>query len=337
MASSTHKEPDLSNQTDLVFPWALRVAATLRLADRIASGVTHLQELAVHAGVNADALGRLLRYLISYEVFAEPAPGLFTLTDAARFLQESHPLRLRAWLDQEGAGGRMDGAWNGLLQAVRTGEAAYPSLYGCTFWEDLAAHPHLEASFNELMVNRPSRVDDAFIAEYDWAGVRHVVDVGGGSGRLLAALLRAHPAMRGTLVDLPGTVSAAREAFSSSELAGRCEIIAGSFFDPLPSGGDVYLLSFILHDWSDREALAILRRCAQAAGTSGRVLIRENLVGTDNDQPLVRGQDLLMLVLFGGRERTLEAFAELANTSGMTLQSTRCLSTNLFLLECIVQ
>jgi hypothetical protein len=324
-------EHNLFFQTSLAFSWAVRAAATLRLADLIASGVTHLEELAAQANVDADALRRLLRYLISRGVFAEPAPGNYILTGTALLLQDTHPQRLRAWLDQEGVGGKIDLAWSGLLESIHTGKPAYPNQHGRSFWEDLAANPTLRTSFNSLLAGhvQASEAGDALVAGYDWRGIRHVVDVGGGSGKLLAAILQANPTIYGTLIDVPDTVRSTRETFVSTGLSDRCEVIAGSFFEPLPSGGDIYLLSFILHDWDDHEARAILRRCAQAAGRSGRVLIREGVSGGDSD--------LLMLVVLGGRERTPEEFSELVKSSGMTLRSTERLASGHLLMECVAQ
>jgi hypothetical protein len=324
-------EHNLFFQISLAFSWAVRAAATLRLADLIASGVTHLEELAARANVDADALRRLLRFLTSRGVFAEPAPGNYILTDTALLLQDTHPQRLRAWLDQEGVGGKIDSAWSGLLASVHTGKPAYPNQHGCSFWEDLAANPTLRASFNSLLAGhaQASEAGDALVAGYDWKGVHHVVDVGGGSGKLLAAILQANPTIYGTLIDVPDTVRSTRETLAGAGLSDRCEVIAGSFFDPLPPGGDIYLLSFILHDWDDHEARAILRRCAQAAGRSGRVLIREGVGGGDSD--------LLMLVVLGGRERTPEEFSELVTSSGMILRSTQHLASGHLLMECVAQ
>lgn len=334
MASSDNALPGLLAQVDLAFPWAMRVAATLRLADLIARGTTDVQELAVEAGVNADALKRLLRYLVRRNVFAESAPGVFALTDTARLLLEDHPQQLRTWLDQEGVGGRMDALWAGLLDAMRTGEAVYPHLYGSPFWEDMAAHPALSRSFNKLMAAQASVGGDALVTAYNWTGVRHTIDIGGGTGKLLTSILKAHPSMRGTLLDEAATAHLARETLLASGLADRCSVVAGSFFDPLPAGGDVYILSYILHDWGDQEARMILRRCAEAAGPSGRVLIREGVIGRVGAQHFVTQQDLFMLLLLGGRERTLEEFSELASSSGLKLESARHLSSGQMLLEC---
>lgn len=144
-----------------------------------------------------------------------------------------------------------------------------------------------------------------------------MVDVGGGNGALLAAMLREHPALRGTVLDLPGAADAARTALTAAGLADRTEVVAGSFFDPLPAGAGGYLLSAVLHDWDDQAARAILRRCAQAAGTHGRVLVVEK-IGADGES-LRTGMDLRVLAYFGGRERGVAELAALAAASGLSV------------------
>ncbi len=324
---------DLFKLTDVISPWAVRVAATLRLADRIAAGVCGLDALAKDAGCNADALGRLLRYLVTRGVFEEVEPGRFALNEAARPLEDGHPLRLRAWLDLEGMGGRMDRTFADLLQAIRSGEPAYPGMYGRPFWEDLAADPALAASFDSLMAT-----SDTWFGEvargYDWSEARHVIDVGGGKGALLATLLRAHPHLRGTVVDLPSAEKGAVEFLAAEGLADRSEFVARSFFEPLPPGADVYVLSKVIHDWSDRDAARILGRCAEAAGETGRVLIVDGLLAEDESRAQVTQMDLRMLVLVGGRERTLEDFRALGRQAGLEIASTRQLPMGQVLLEC---
>jgi len=204
---------------DLVAPWAVRVAATLRLADSIENGVTRLEELASEVRVNSDALGRLLRYLCSIGVFQEPVPGTFGLAPAGRLLVDGHPSRLRAWLDLNGIEGRMARAWPGLLDAIRTGEPSYFDIFGSPFWDDLDANPELGASFDALMATNMSEVAADLVAGFDWSAVSHVVDVGGGTGTLLTEILRSHSSARGTLVELPARASAARKAFARAGLA----------------------------------------------------------------------------------------------------------------------
>lgn len=306
--------------SDLITPMAVRVAATLRVADRIAVGITTLTELAADVGAEPDALGRLLRYLAARGVFTEPDPGQFALTGSAQPLRDDHPAQIRPLLDFTGALGRADLAFSALLDVVRTGKAGYPMVYGLDFWADLAADPALTKSFDALMAANVVQWEPWLTAQ-DWTSTRHIIDVGGGTGALLMALLRAHSHLRGTLVELPITAASAEQALAEAELSKRCDVVAGSFFDPLPAGADVYLLIAIMHNRNDTEATVILRRCAEAAGPGGRVLVGELVATGDEDPQLFTHMDLRMLVYVGGRERTLEEFATLAETAGLTITS----------------
>jgi SAM-dependent methyltransferase len=168
----------------------------------------------------------------------------------------------------------------------------------------------------------------------DWSGVRHVVDVGGGTGALLAEVLRADPGIRATLVDLPDTVARGREFLAERGLDGRCDFAGQSFFDPLPAGADVYVLSAVLHDWDDEAATAILRRCAEAAGGTGRVVIVESH-GTAGDDPAMFAEmNLRMLVLSGGRERRIADYRTLAAAAGLTATDVRTTASGLVIIDC---
>lgn len=325
----------LHGLTDLITPMAVRVAATLGLADRIAAGSTTPAEIAADVEAEPDALGRLLRYLAARGVFAEPEPGRFALTPAAEALRDDHPDGMRAWLDLNGAIGRADLAFTALLDVVRTGEPGYPVVHGRDFWTDLAADPGLTASFDALMAGHGVWTAPAF-TDQDWSGASHVVDVGGGTGALLISLLRAQPHLRATLVDLPATAAAAERELAAAGLARRCDVVAGSFFDPLPAGADVYVLSSIVHDWGDTDAAAILRRCAQAAGRGGRVLLGELVATGEEDRHTFTHMDLRMLVYLGGRERTLEDFRKLTGAAGLTITSVGPAAWGSSLIDCLV-
>lgn len=321
---------------NLASPYAIRVAATLRLADLIESGTRRLDDLAKAAGANPDALGRLMRYLTCRGVFAEPEPGIFAMTQSAKVLTSNHPMGLRGWLDLDGpAGGRMDVSFTGLLDSVRTGDTAYPKIFGGAVWEDLETRPDQAVAFGELMAGRAASFAPDVVNCYDWTDITHVVDVGGGAGLVLTKLLRTYPTMKGTLVDLPGPVSLARETFTAAGLADRSVAVEGSIFQALPAGGDLYLLASILHDWNDQDAITILRRCAQAAGGDHRILVVDRT--SDRGDPLTfTFMDLLMLVFLGGRERNIDAFAELGKAAGVTLQAATPMPSGLSLLTFIV-
>jgi len=240
----------------------------------------------------------------------------------------------RAYLDQDGFGGRMDRAWTGLLDAVRTGKSSYPLIFGRPFWEDLEANPRIGESYNQLMEAQSESFGPELAASYDWNGVREVLDVGGGTGTVAAALARAFPHLRATVLDLPVVAQGATERFAREGLASRCRAVAGSMFDPLPQGADVYLLSLVIGDWADAQAVAVLRRCLEAAGPGGRVLILE--VVQEHGPVSGSGADLLMLVLTGGRLRTLEQLCAVVHAAGLEMTRLDSLPYGHCLIECTV-
>jgi hypothetical protein len=292
-------------KADLFTPMALRVAATLRLADHVADGAGTVAELARRCGASEDALGRVVDHLVAAGAFARDDGGGVSLGELGEELRAAGP-----WLDIEGAVGRGDLSALRLLESVRTGEPAYALLYGRGFWEDMAAEPELGRSYDALMGSRVELPE--VVAGYDWSGLEHVVDVGGGNGALLAALLAAHPGLRGALVELPGAAEAARPVLAP--FGDRGSILAGSTFEPLPAGADAYVVSAVLHAFDDERALAILRRCAEAARPGGRVLVIEQLL---EDGAGSTEMNLRMLAFTGGRERTLGELERLAAGAGL--------------------
>jgi 2,7-dihydroxy-5-methyl-1-naphthoate 7-O-methyltransferase len=301
---------DLWTLSDLCTPWCVHVAATLRIADHIEEGNSDIARLAAAAGADRDSLYRVLRHLVSRGVFAEPERGRFDLNETARGL-----LGLgRLGFDLEGIGGRMAYAWGTMLSAVRTGRPAYHEVFGCGFWDDLEANPEIAVTFDELMgpAGHGTPDPEVLVNSSDWESIHTVVDVGGGTGALLAEILRAHPRMRGTLVDLPRPVAQSAETFDAAGVADRATAVAQSFFDPLPAGADLYILKSILHDWPDGEATAILKRCAEAARPAGRVVAFTKSAPGEEASP-----ELLMMVLLGGRDRTFEEFQEIAREAGL--------------------
>lgn len=323
---------DLWALSDLCTPWCLRVVATLRIADRIAAGTTRTDDLAREADADADALQRVLWHLVDQGVFEEPAPGRFVLNAAAAMLRDDHPARLRFGLDLDGIGNRMALAWGSLLGAVRTGKPAYADMFGRPFWDDLDAHPDIAASFDAMMGPAGHGMPDPeVLLSGNWRSVRTVVDVGGGTGSLLAEILRAHPGVRGTLVDLPRTVARSVETFQVAGVMDRVTTVGQSFFDPLPAGADLYLLKNVLADWPDPEARAILRRCAEAARPNGRVVV---LGGVSPDTEAgVPSPALLMMVLVGGRERSLAEFRALARDAGLAVRAAERQRSGRFVVE----
>jgi 2,7-dihydroxy-5-methyl-1-naphthoate 7-O-methyltransferase len=320
---------------DLVTPMALRVAATLRLADFMPDDGTGegavLGDLAGRAGADPEALARVLRHLVQHGVFTEPRPGQFAANQTAALLRTGQPGAV--WLDLDGFGGRMDLAFTGLVHTVRTGEPAWEQVFGQPFWAYLDANPAISASFDATMA-----VDagNAAVADgYDWTTAQHVADIGGGTGTLIAEVLRRNPRLRGTLADLPETAARARQYLAGLGLDGRCEVVGQSFFDPLPAGADTYLLSRVIHDWDDAAASAILRRCAEAAGSTGRVLVIESHGTPGGDPGAFAEMNLRMLVLTGGRERTVDDYSALAASAGLQVTAVRGITERYVIIECV--
>lgn len=329
VAMPERTQVDLWKLSDLATPWCVHVAATLRIADHIAAGITQVDDLARVSGSDSASLRRMLRHLVSAGLFEELAPGRFTLNEPARGLLDSAG---RLGLDLNGFGGRMAYAWGSLLSAIRTGKPAYHEVFGRPCWEDLEAHPEIAASFDELMGPAGHGPPDTEIPlAGGWASVRSVVDVGGGTGSLLADILRDHLSVLGTLVDLPATVARSRNTFQAAGVADRVTTSGQSFFDPRPAGADLYLLKRVLCDWPDPEAIAILGRCAEAARPSGRVIALGG-VSPDEGGP---SPELLMMVLVGGKDRTLSEFRELASAAGLEVQAAARQPSGRFIVECV--
>ena len=315
---------DLERMLDLATPWCLRVAATLRIPEHIAAGHVGIADLAAAAGCDADALHAVLGHLVSRGVFTEESPGRFACNQAAEELAGV------PFLDLAGIGGRMACTWGTLLDFVRTGQPVYEQVFGRPFWEDLAAHPAIGAEFDALMGPAGHGVPDFDVELSDgWDAVRTVVDVGGGTGAMLASLLQRHPRTRGILVDLPGTVARAAELIESLGMAGRVTVEGQSFFDPLPAGADLYLLKSVLNDWPDEPTVAILRRCAEAGHPTTAIAV---LGGVSADEaPRSLGIDMLVA---GGKTSTLTQFTELARQAGLDVIAARTQSSGRYVVEC---
>jgi hypothetical protein len=283
-------------------------------------------ELAAAARCDADVLAAVLGHLVSRGVFTRSGDGRFALNEAAEQLLD--PGR-RFDLDLSGIGGRMSGAWATVPEFLRTGRPAYDQAFGMPFWEDLAEHADVGASFDELMgpVGHGS-FDPELPLQRGWDGVAHVVDVGGGTGAMLVEVLRAHAEMRGTLVDLPGTVERATATFREAGLEDRVTLAGQSFFDPLPAGHDLYLVRKVINDWADNEARRILERCAEAASPSGRVV----MLGSVDEGP---SRLEIEMVLVGGRGRTREEFEELARSAGLRVSDFGRQASGRTAVECV--
>jgi O-methyltransferase domain len=283
---------------------ALAVVADLGVADALAAGPRPVDELACELGANGDALRRVLRALATEGIFAEEAPQVFRNTPASELLRAGAS---GGWGDFAHLFG---GIWLRTLADfdARSAVATFPQLFGSDFWSWLAAHPDERAAFDHAMdKGAEQRVER--LAALEWRDGETVVDVGGGNGSLLAALLRQRPELRGIVFDLPETQR------NEASFPPRLEYVAGSFFERVPRG-DAYVLSAILHNWDDERAAVILRTLRAAAPPDARLLVCETVVPAGNEPHSAKWLDLLMLALLAGRERDEAQWRALLSTGG---------------------
>ncbi|MFE0171775.1 methyltransferase [Streptomyces sp. NPDC059002] len=298
----------------------IHVAVRLRLPDLLAERTRTAEDLAAEAGVQAQALRRVLRGLASLGVVTETAEG-FGLAPAGQLLRSDVPHSLRPMLlpyFDEG----IWAAWGGLLDAVRTGRPSIETVTGGPVFAYFEQHPQLGAEFHAAMSVSAQAEAWAVAEAYDFSDVSTVVDVGGGDGTLLTGLLTRHPHLRGVLADTAQGVAGARDKLADAGVGERCEVVPGDFFASVPRGGDRYVIKSVLHDWDDDRCVDLLRNCRAAMGDTGRVMVVEIVAppvvdaGTD---PFLAVSDLTLMVLTPGRERTADEFDELFRRAGLEL------------------
>ena len=299
------------------------VAAKLGIADLLRDGPRTSEELAAACQAHAAALYRLLRTLASLGVFTEVDARRFALTPLAEWLRTDHPGSMRALAIMYGE--EQYRAWGHVLSSIQTGAPAFEQRFGVSYFQYLADHPESAATFNAAMTGYAAQVASGVVAADDFSHSRTVVDVGGGQGTLLATMLAANPHLHGILFDLPQVTADAAPLLTAAGVAARCQTIAGDFFAAVPSGGDVYILAHILHDWDDARGRTILQNCRAAMVPTGRILIVDMVVPPGNAPSDSKLADLHMLVLFNSRERTEVEFRDLLASAGLRL--TRALST----------
>jgi hypothetical protein len=296
------------------------VACRLELPDLLAAGPKTADELAASTGMHAPSLRRLLRGLEVWGVLVEMPDGRFASTPLSdQFRSDTPGLRnLTIMLSEEGYQ-----AWGDLMYSVGTGKPAYEHVYGKSHFDRLGENPELSAHFNAAMVEASTRVATAFIAAFDFTGVRTVVDVGGGNGAVLIAILQANPGLRGVLFDLAQGLSGAAEKLAAAGVAARASLQEGSFFESVPSGADLYMLKWIVHDWDDERALAILQTCRSAMNANARLVLLERklpdrIENAEEAFGAVMG-DLNMMVVLGGKERTTNEYRDLLAKAGLRM------------------
>jgi len=296
---------------------AIYVAAKLGIADLLKDGPKGSEELAQAAGAHAESLYRLLRVLASFGVFSEDEQGRFELTPLASLLRKGTRNSKRAFaLWSGGVSYQLFGA---LEYSVLTGEPAFDHLFGSEFFEYLAQNPDVGIVFDEFMSRQTAPIGPV-VAAYDFSGVNTVVDVGGGRGELLAAILSAHPTLRGVLIDHSRVIQGAKSVLEAANVADRCETVCGDILESVPCNGDTYILKNITHGLNDDDAIRVLRNCYRAMNDGAKLLLIEFLMPLGNDPFPGKLMDLLMLVgSHGGRERTEAEFRTLFAAAGLRL------------------
>ncbi|MDT5010350.1 MAG: hypothetical protein QOH57_1967 [Mycobacterium sp.] len=303
---------------------AITVVAELGVADALADGPLPIDELAARVNADPDALSRLLRALIGRGVFGRRRDGCYQLNSLANTLRSDAPMSA-VWAARFYGSREQRERWTVLIDSVRTGKAVVSALRGKESFAYFDEHPELAELFNLTMTSISQMTTAPIVAGYDFSSFGTVVDVGGGQGPLLAAVLTAAPASRGVLYDLPSVVAHATDLLRESNVADRVEIAEGSFFDAVPGGGDAYLLKNIVHDWPDEKAVQILQNVRAAAGSRAAVLLVEFIIPEhDRDFP-GNWVDLEMLLNLGARERTAAEYRDLLRRAG--LRMTRVVAT----------
>lgn len=290
---------------------ALRTVIELGIADLVAAGKQSVAELATATQSNADALYRVMRLLAAEGVFREVQPRRFDLTEVGAALRSDRPgprdfvrmINTEAYL-----------AFGQLPYSVQSGEPAFDKVFGSSRFDWLSDHPEAAALFQRAMVALSQGSNEAVAAAYDFTPFKRVVDLGGGHGQLLSLILARNPHLRGVLFDLPSGVAAAELGAMGS----RIDIVAGDFFESVPSG-DVYVVKKVIHDWDDERAVAILRNCRKAMAPDGKVLLAETLVPPGDQPSQIKYIDVVMLAVTGGLERTEAQYESLFSAAGLRL------------------
>jgi hypothetical protein len=253
-----------------------------------------------------------LRALASVGVFHEGGGRRFSLTPLGEGLRTDSEGSIHGWAAFIGRPYVWQ-AWGNLVHTVRTGENAFQHVHGVDVWTYRTDHPEESPIFDRAMTDLTRAITARVVKEYDFGRFGTVVDVGGGQGALLSAVLEANPAVEGVLFDQPHVVA-------NALVPERCRVVAGNFFEAVPEGGDAYVLKWIIHDWDDEQAIAILRSCRRAMSADSVVLLVERVVGEPNEDGATKFSDLNMLVSPGGRERTVEEYGSLFDAAGLKLR-----------------
>ena len=311
---------------------AVQVAADLDLATLLRDDAKSATELAVLCGAHTPTLSRLMLTLVSLGVFTEHH-GRFANNEVSKLLRSDVPHSLRAWARMFGVESTWSAA-HALMHSVQTGEPAFEHVFGEERFNYLAHHPDEARLFDEAMVSGSELINRAIIDAYDFSGFATLVDVAGGYGSTLCAILAAHPGLKGTLFDLPHVVAKAQVFVESKGLQHRCSLMRGTFLEGVPKGADAYFMKHIIHDWDDERCLQLLLNCHEAMPDHAKLLVCEKVLPEGNGAAYTRILDLVMLLNTpGGRERTEPEYRALFEQTGFRLARAIPTSVDNWILE----
>jgi hypothetical protein len=317
-----HTADPTEEMNELIFgAWmaqAITAVADLGVADALAGGPLPIDELATRVGANPDALRRLLRVLISRGIFAQRNDGRYELTPMADVLRSEAPVSMAAMARFIGSPQHRE-HWSLLTEAIKTGASVVSTLRGMSYFDYMGDEPEFGRMFNDAMTSLSGLSIGPVVAAYDFTQYRTIVDVAGGHGRLLAAILASAPDAQGVLFDLPDVIAGATPLLREKHVAERVRLAEGSFFDGIPAGGDAYVLKHIIHDWDDDASVQILRNVRTAATPGTSVLLVETVVPEDDSRSNAKLLDMEMLLVNDGRERTAGEYRRLFDEAGFQM------------------
>ncbi|HZP44891.1 MAG TPA: methyltransferase [Candidatus Binataceae bacterium] len=297
------------------------VAARLGIADILAHGAKGAGELAQATGAHESSLRRLMRGLIAIGICTQTADGRFELTPTGRPMAASADRSMKAWALFEG--GMLYRGWEAMLDSIRAGKTAAELAGVDNYFELMARNPEAVEVFNAAMLSLTNRILPAVLEAFDFSGITRLMDVGGGYGQLLCAILKQHQSLRGVVFDLPRCAEGAKKQIAEAGVGTRAEFSAGNFFESVPGGADAIVMKSIIHDWNDERSIKILRNCRQALPARGKLLLVERLMPerleANADHRAVVTGDLNMLRGPGGCERTESEYRELLGKGGFRL------------------
>ena len=297
---------------------AVYIVAKLGIADLLQSGPKTSEELAQVTGTDASSLYRIMRALTSVGLFKNGTDSRFALTPLSETLVTGAPGSVRWFMISE-LGQEHYPAWGNLMHSVKTGEIAFDNCFGKDIWKYFAENPEDAAVFNDSMSGMTAAANEAILSLYDFSKFKTVVDIGGGHGGLITTILKANPEAKGILFDAPQVVAGAPPKLAQGGVADRCEVVAGDFFKAVPAGGDAYVMKWIIHDWEDEKAIAILKNCRAQMKPESRLIIVDCVVPETDEPHFAKTFDLNMMVMTGGKERTAAEFEKLVSAAGFKL------------------